>query len=87
MHNNSHKKGGKRSKKKKGLRKIITKQEVLDFTGWSPPTLYRQSVAGTCPQPVELGDKQARWFEDEWIEWQENLPRRAYGDSKMDAAK
>ena len=80
-----HRKPKKVSKKKK-LRKIISKKKVLEFTGWSPPTLYRQAVAGTCPQPVEAGDKQARWYEDEWIEWQENLPRRKYAGVEQDAA-
>ena len=50
--------------------RIIRLRTVLDRTGLSRSTLYRQVDLGTFPAPVRIGDRCTGWYEsavDRWI--------------------
>jgi prophage regulatory protein len=62
--------------------RIFRIDDVLNRTGLSRPTVYRQVRAGTFPAPVKLSPRAVGWRSDEieeWIEGREPVERAANG--------
>ena len=57
--------------------KLIRVRAVLEKTGMSKTTMYRQISLGGFPRPIQLTEKTTAWREhevDEWIESREATP-------------
>ena len=57
--------------------KLLRSRAVLERTGLSKTTMYRQIEIGDFPRPIQLTEKTTAWREhevDEWIESREARP-------------
>lgn len=57
------------------IRQIMSKREVVRFTGLSPPTIWRRMKAGDFPLSIQLTPNKVGWFLDEIEVWMESRPR------------
>ncbi len=56
-------------------RTMIRANEVMERTGKSRTTIWRDVRAGRFPPPVSTGPNSVAWFEDEVRAWQDGLDR------------
>ena len=63
------------------LPKLMTMDDVVEFTGRSAVTIWHWARTGQFPKPVKLSDQTTRFIEDEILEWFENRPRADYKSS------
>ena len=57
--------------------KLLRSRAVLERTGLSKTTMYRQIEIGDFPRPIQLTENTTAWREhevDEWIESRETVP-------------
>jgi prophage regulatory protein len=47
----------------------LRKPKVLDITGWSPATLYRQEKSGNFPKRYRLSKNAVGWRSDQVETW------------------
>jgi prophage regulatory protein len=52
------------------LQKLYRLPEVIKFTGWSRPKIYREMAEGRFPRSVRVGAMSVAWLEDELAAWQ-----------------
>lgn len=57
-------------------RKTLRIKEVMDLTGLSRATIYREIKRGKFPSSVELSAGAVGWMSDEVDQWFEERPRR-----------
>ncbi|HEX3413632.1 MAG TPA: AlpA family phage regulatory protein [Stellaceae bacterium] len=49
--------------------RLIRRPEVLDLTGYSYTTIWREEKAGRFPKRVQLSPMAVGWFENEVLDW------------------
>jgi predicted DNA-binding transcriptional regulator AlpA len=62
------------------MTRLITRREVVQITGRSPSTIYRDEKAGHFPARRRLPGGAARWRLDEIEAWLDGLPTAADAD-------
>ena len=67
--------------------KILTKRQVLDRVPLSYPSIWSMMKKGTFPRSRELSEERIGWIEAEIDNWIANLPVRAIGDERKEAAE
>ena len=55
------------------LDRFLSTVEVLEITGWSRATLWRQWRANRFPRPIRTSPQRVGFLESEVAEWQANL--------------
>ncbi len=68
---------------------IIRFKKVREKTGLSRSTVYRRIRRGEFPTPIDLGNGQLGWFDEEIDGWVAARPRhvpRAHGKPKSEPA-
>ena len=58
-------------------RRILRLPKVLEITGLSRTTVWRQIQAGTFPRPLKLGPRAVGWPASDIDEWLRNRPPTA----------
>jgi prophage regulatory protein len=53
------------------LQKFYRLPDVVKFTGWSRPQIYRKMAEGKFPKSVRVGEMSVAWLEEELLAWQE----------------
>ena len=56
-------------------KKLLRLKQVVEATGLSRASIYRQIQSQTFPRPVEIGPKSVAWVEGEVQEWMDHLSR------------
>jgi prophage regulatory protein len=56
--------------------RLIRKPEVLDLTGYSYTTIWREEKARRFPKRVQLSPMAVGWFENEVLDWIQSRVRR-----------
>ena len=54
--------------------RLLTRREVVEITGLSPATIYRQMPKGQFPRQVRVGYRGVRWRASEVFAWVKSLP-------------
>lgn len=54
------------------LPELMTKQEVLKYTGMSVSNLYLQMSQGTFPKSIRIAGRSIRWLKKEVYQWLSN---------------
>lgn len=57
------------------MRKVLKKRQIMEITGLSRSTLYREERAGRFPARVLISVKRVGWFQDEIEAWLESRVR------------
>ena len=57
------------------MRKVIRKCRVLEMTGRSYSSIYRDEKAGRFPPRVRLGPNSVGWYEHEVQDWVQTRER------------
>ena len=55
-------------------RRILRLPKVLEMTGLSRTSVWRQVKAGTFPKPVKLGPRAVGWLASKIDKWLRNRP-------------
>ena len=50
---------------------------VMDFTGYSKPSIYRKIKDGSFPAPLKMGSRAVAWKQSALVEWQDSLEATA----------
>lgn len=54
--------------------RLLRRREVVEITGLSPATIYRQMPKGQFPRQVSVGSRGVRWRASEVYAWMKSRP-------------
>ena len=58
---------------------LLRTKEVIQITGRSRSSIFRDIEKGRFPSPVKIGPKSNAWRQSEIATWMAELPRRSHG--------
>ena len=51
------------------IRELLNMKEVIEFSGLSESTIFRQVKKGKFPQPHRIADRRIAWTQEDLDEW------------------